>query len=300
MNIDLLQKCLKSKQLDTVEFSVPELINSWNFSSYYSICSLNQADVQISVGYGVDVDQKLSQVKAFMESVERFATESCEKSFNGVAAHWLPWRASNSAYAEALERDAALRWMLGLVTPSQSEFIGNSFILEIPTLDVSYHLVIVGIIDDPHFACIPMGMGCGQSVDVAKTKAKNELLLAVRRHAARSCEHDNTLYGQLHSRTNSKVFRDFIKNFECGPGGHGNRKGQNSNYIGIPRMTKKLVKVEKISGLHKFPIQVFGVYSKSLLWWDLNWMLNFDQLSPNSQLLNGVQLADRLPFLVTG
>jgi ribosomal protein S12 methylthiotransferase accessory factor YcaO len=187
----------------------------------------------------------------------------------GVAAHFSVREAHSNAILELIERDAWIRFLAGKTRPVWTREEGVLRFLEVPTFWSSAHVVAAVFMGA--FSCIPYGLGCDPVPAQATRKALCELGLSLARHAAVSCERDESLYGLLHKRTSSREFRERV--VDTLPVETRTRIGK----LEVQRLTHE--------GWHRWPLQVVSVRSARTLTWDLDWMRDPVPSHPNSMLL---------------
>lgn len=173
--------------------------------SYYNTVILKSEGLEI-LGAGVSTSSRIATVKAFGEAVERFACQNIE-NFNSAAFHYNPAVLRKNVLAEALERDALIRWTCGANPPVRRQDYGEYFTLDILTRDPRFTMVACVY---PLNGCYAFGTACDQIRSEAENAAKNELIMSLIRHEQQGCQTPR-LHDQLHQRTRLPTFESVLE-----------------------------------------------------------------------------------------
>jgi hypothetical protein len=185
-----------------------------------------------------------------MEALERFSLRLYEGPLWASACHWNPFAARQAAVQEAIERDALFGWSLGHYGHRRIyEENGLCFL----KLESPYKRSIVALCASLNSACVPFGTGAGTSWKSASEKAFNELVMSLIRHDMGSCA-GSRAYDLLHANTFKNEFRDKLS-------------AENSP-LKAPAPKTPNLKIKKLSGIHRWPLNVYGVTSADLSLWD--------------------------------
>ena len=255
--IQFLDRLVDSRIVRSIEYSERLTVELCGNEYFHFSCRL--PEVPGGIGFGVSRIPQVAKGKAFMEALERGASQS---RGHGTAAHLGVNAAKRGAYQEMIERDSFIRWMLGLSGSERVELSGDVSIVWIPSLDPE---IVVTLAAYRGFDCVPFGLGAGQNSELAQERALEELSLSLIRHQVRSCDDDSSLYGRLHANTRSQDFKKKLVEVS---------DSALSANCGLLSRVKINTQFVTQSGLHRWPIQVVSVGSPNCFRWDLQWFEN--------------------------
>ncbi len=142
-------------------------------------------------GFGTDRSPARAGIKALAEALERDTIAKNQMSggvaSSGVAMGLGQTPAAKRAHDELVERDAYLRWTLGLTDVVRVLRDDTSVSLQFRSEEPS--VVVAGVADLTN-NCLPFGLGTGPDWESARLKATAELVASLVRHQnqGRTCE----------------------------------------------------------------------------------------------------------------